>query len=162
MCWSGKAIKKGTWGCGWVQICMFCVCMAGKIPGMSCMGLGRGVGVKNDHVWVNMGADGCRRVSKHVGAECKRNRAHNNPQIAYLITCLNTETTNNQSILMENAKIRKVDTRIQGQGETPPLETVYKPNVHGESKKKPHAQPPHHTFNHRQNTKTNNNQNLIH
>ena len=41
-------------------------------------------------------------------------------------------------------KIAFVGTVLQG--ETHTLEIVYKPNAHGESKKKPQAQPPHHTL----------------
>ena len=37
------------------------VCMTGKIPAMLCMGLGFECGVKNDHGWVNMGADGTQK-----------------------------------------------------------------------------------------------------
>ena len=60
---------------------------------MLCMGLGFECGVKNEHGWVNMGADGCRRVNKHVGAETNQNHTHNDPQTANLInTSQNTET----------------------------------------------------------------------
>ena len=71
-------------------VCFVCV-WTGTFR-ISCMGLRRGVRGKNDHEWVNMGAGGCNRVSKHIGAEIKRNRTHNNPQTTYLITFQNTET----------------------------------------------------------------------
>ena len=109
-----------------------------------------------------MGADGYGRVNKHVVVERKKRTRTITPKPRIQSPAKTQKQPTTQSILMENTKIRKVETRIQGQGETHTLEIVYKPNDHGESKKKPHAQPPHHTFNHRQNTKTNNNQNLIH
>jgi len=68
----------------------------------------RGVGVKNDHIWVNMVAHGCRRVSKHVRTKIKRNRAHDSPQIVYLISCLNTETRNNYINFAEKCKNQEI------------------------------------------------------
>lgn len=53
--------------CVWVRICMFCVCMTGKIPVMSCMYCGGEGRDKNELGCVYMGADGYRRVHKHAG-----------------------------------------------------------------------------------------------
>ena len=71
---------------------------------MLCMGLGFECGVKNVHGLVNMGADGCRRVNKHVGAETNQNHTHNDPQTANLITSQNTETNNKSINVVEICK----------------------------------------------------------
>ena len=107
------------------------MCMAGKIPGtcMSCMGLGRGVRVKNDHVWINMDADRCRRVSKHVGVESKNITRIKPPEPSIQPTVKTQKQPTTRSMLMENAKIRKMKIRIQGQGEMHSLETLYKQNA---------------------------------
>ena len=109
-----------------------------------------------------MGADGCGRVSKHVGVESKNITRIKTPEPSIQPTVKTQKQPTTRSMLMENAKIRKMETRIQGQGETHSLEALYKQNAHKESKK-------NHTHSHYtthlttcQNTETTNNQNLIH
>ena len=104
-----------------------------------------------------MGADVYGRVNKHVVVERKKRTRTITPKPRIQSPAKTQKQPTTQSILMENAKISKTETRIQGQGETHSLETLYKPNAQGDSKKKPHTQPPHQHLSTCQNTEENNN-----
>ena len=104
-----------------------------------------------------MGADGYGRVNKHVVVERKKRTRTITPKPRIQSPAKTQKQPTTQSILMENEKIRKTETRMQGQGETHSLETLYKPNAHEESKKKQHTQPPHQHLSTCQNTEENNN-----
>ena len=76
-----------------------------------------------------MGADGYGRVSKHVGVESKNITRIITPKPSIRSTVKTQKQPRTRSMLMENAKIRKMKTRIQGQGEMHSLETLYKQNA---------------------------------
>ena len=73
-----------------------------------------------------MGADRYGRVSKHVGVESKNITRIITPKPSIQSTAKTQKQPTTRSMLMENAKIRKMETRIQGQGGMHSLETLDK------------------------------------